>query len=227
MDEIYKDYYYKGTKTNYMISNKGNVYSKNIKRNLKLTPNTRGYLRVAIHIPGERTHVVSVHSMVIETFKGPKPSPEYQIDHIDGDKSNNYVENLEWVTASENILRAFKNGLKEGVKGSDHPVSVYTDEQIHKACKLLEQGMTIPNVAKEVGIPKSYLYNIARGDNWAHIVNLYDLSDINKITKTPEEIKKEISRMMIKGIKKSEIIKYINKKYNGNYKNIVYNYGRY
>ena len=149
MDEIYKDYYYKGTKTNYMISNKGNVYSKNIKRNLKLTPNTRGYLRVAIHIPGERTHVVSVHSMVIETFKGPKPSPEYQIDHIDGDKSNNYVENLEWVTASENILRAFKNGLKEGVKGSDHPVSVYTDEQIHKACKLLEQGMTIPDTAKE------------------------------------------------------------------------------
>lgn len=227
MKEIYKDYYYKGIKTKYMVSNKGNVYSNISKKVLKPGLSQQGYLRIGIYLPTHETKRLSVHVMVLETFVGPKPSDDYQVDHIDGDKTNNNVNNLEWVTPSENISRAFKNGLKEAIKGSDHPVSVYTENQIHNACKLLESGLTIPEVADKVNIPKSYLYNIAKGKHWNHIVSQYDLSHINKITTTPKEIKDEIGYLLNDGMKKYQIIQYLNEKYGGDYKNVVYNYGRY
>lgn len=226
MIEIYKEYYYKGIRTNYLVSNTGKVYSVKYKKCLSTTPNHRGYLRVGIYLPDGTVKRLSVHAMVLETFVGEKPSKEYQVDHIDGDKTNNDLSNLEWVTPSENISRAFKNGLKTGIKGTNHPVSVYSDLQIHKACRLLEKGLSIPDVSKKVGIPKSYLYSIAKGNQWNHIVSQYDLSNINMKMSTPKHVKKEIGDMLELGYKKSEIIKILNDKYKGNFKNVVYNYGR-
>lgn len=224
MIEIFQDYYYKDIKTIYTVSNKGRVYNTRNKKYLRLTPNKKGYIRVSIYLPDGRIKRMSVHVMVAETFIGEKSSSEYQVDHIDGDKANNNVDNLEWVTPSENICRAYNLGLKTAVKGSDNPVSTYTEEQIHTACKLAQEGYSIPKISKKVNIPKSYLYGILRGDHWHHIVSQYDLSNINKIEHVSQEIKNEIGVMLEMGFKKSIIINILNNKYNGNFKNIVYQY---
>ena len=179
MIEIFQDYYYKDIKTIYTVSNKGRVYNTRNKKYLRLTPNKKGYIRVSIYLPDGRIKRMSVHVMVAETFIGEKPSSEYQVDHIDGDKANNNVDNLEWVTPSENICRAYNLGIKTAVKGSDNPISTYTEEQIHTACKLAQEGYSIPKISKKVNIPKSYLYGILRGDHWHHIVSQYDLSNID------------------------------------------------
>ena len=226
MIEYFEDYYYKGIKTIYTVSNTGKVYNSRNKKYLALTPNKKGYIRVSIYLPNGDAKRVSVHVMVAETFIGPKPTSNHQVDHIDGDKTNNNVTNLEWVTPSENIERAFKTGLKSAVKGVDHPVSVYTEQQIHDACKYLQDGYTVPETAKIVGIPKSYLYTIARGENWSHIVSLYDLSYIKVHTRVSDEIRQEIGVMLEMGFKKSVIISILNNKYGGDFKNTVYNYGR-
>lgn len=68
-----------------------------------------GYLKA--HINGK---YVFVHRVIAELFCD-NPNRYEQVDHIDGNKLNNRADNLEWVTASENMRRAYKNGLKKPV----------------------------------------------------------------------------------------------------------------
>lgn len=60
----------------------------------------------------------SVHRLVALTFI-PNPANKPEVNHIDGDKLNNAIENLEWVTKSENIKHAFRLGLKQQYGGSN------------------------------------------------------------------------------------------------------------
>ena len=88
--EIYKDI--KGYEGEYMVSNRGNVYS--CKRNIILKPGTaRGYLRVGLYKDGVRTYF-SVHRLVAEAFI-PNPKNLPVINHLDENKKNNDVSNLE------------------------------------------------------------------------------------------------------------------------------------
>lgn len=91
--------------TNYEISNYGYVF--NIERgNFRvLRKDGRGYVSVTIHDKN-----ISIHRMVARMFL-PQFTEDCVINHIDGDKSNNFVENLECVTQSQNIAHAYANNL--------------------------------------------------------------------------------------------------------------------
>ena len=52
-----------------------------------------------------------VHRIVCRAWHGPPPTPKHQVNHIDGDKTNNHPENLEWVTQTENMKHAWRTGL--------------------------------------------------------------------------------------------------------------------
>ena len=86
---------------NYSVSNKGEVRNDKTGRILKKTVSTTGYLFVQLF--DKKTHMKYVHRLVGEAFI---PNPDFlpQIDHIDGDKKNNDVSNLRWVSVSENSL---------------------------------------------------------------------------------------------------------------------------
>lgn len=110
----------------YYVDENGNVYSydkvvqhnyggKAIKKGKQLKPEKTncGYLRVLlINKDNKRCHV-SIHRAVAEAFIS-NPNNLPQVNHIDGNKLNNNVNNLEWVTSSQNINHAFKNGLNHG-----------------------------------------------------------------------------------------------------------------
>ncbi len=79
-------------------------------------PEGSGYSRVGVKGKSYR-----VHRLVCEAFWGPPPAPGLQVDHIDGTKSNNHFENLEWVTARVNIKRSYltnKNRRSNAAKRS-------------------------------------------------------------------------------------------------------------
>ena len=97
------------------MSNNGRVRNIKTKRELALVVGSTGYHKVGLYKNGKRTHI-SVHILVAKAFID-NPENKPQVNHIDGIKTNNSVENLEWVTAFENTMHAFNTGLR---RGSDH-----------------------------------------------------------------------------------------------------------
>lgn len=109
----------------YFASNFGNIYDRFSRRLLTQTPDRAGYLRVKINGPVGRM-TVSVHRLVAEAFYDVDLS-EYEVNHKDGNKTNNYIGNLEVCTRSENMIHAFNSGLAK----STYPV---------QAIKIVETG---------------------------------------------------------------------------------------
>lgn len=91
-------------KGSYYISNKGNFYSTFSKKCIKPQKDHKGYLYVEI---GRKKY--KVHRLVAKYFL-PNPNNLPQVNHIDCNKSNNNVENLEWVTNRENYEHSLKMG---------------------------------------------------------------------------------------------------------------------
>ena len=110
----------------YVVSNLGNVKSlarcvsnhtgfiNKPERVLKHTEDIKGYLRVSLDKDG-KTKFVPVHRLVALAFI-PNPLNKPQVNHIDGNKHNNRVDNLEWVTNQENCLHAVRKGLNDHSK---------------------------------------------------------------------------------------------------------------
>ena len=113
-NEVWKDVVgYEGL---YKVSDKGNVYSverlnsrgrKIGGRIMKPTPNTNGYLRVNLCKDG-KTKSKLVHRLVLEAFVG-NPNNLPQVNHIDENKTNNELSNLEWCTGEQNINHGTRN----------------------------------------------------------------------------------------------------------------------
>lgn len=106
MGEIWKDI--PGYEGKYQVSNKGRVKSLNFNRTGKeailKAKNHVGYPRVILWKGGKR-HEICVHRLVAEAFL-PNPDNKQFVNHIDGDRRNNNVENLEWCTPQENAIHS-------------------------------------------------------------------------------------------------------------------------
>jgi len=109
----------------YTIREDGLVLSR-FGRTIKQQLDTSGYARVELWENGVgKKHLV--HRLVAAAFI-PNPQGKPQVNHIDGNKSNNRASNLEWVTQSENQIHAYANGLQRG-----HHVSGRAISESHKA----------------------------------------------------------------------------------------------
>lgn len=181
MEEIWKpinDY------PGYEISNLGRVKSyKMDKINGKIMnpyKTTKGYLQIDISLDGRarknRRHL-AIHRLVAIAFL-PNPNNYPQVNHKDGDKTNNHVWNLEWVTAKENTNHAIKTGLRVN-SGEEFHSSKLSNKDVHKICKLLEE-----NKLKATEIPEligphctiKMVQNILYNNTWPIISKNYDLS---------------------------------------------------
>lgn len=118
----------------YYVSSKGRVYNSNTKR---LVGNVKVYPRVTIN-----KKTVDIHRLVAENFI-PNPENKEQVNHIDGDKTNNHISNLEWATPKENIQHAVTIGLLKGRKGT-----LASEEEIKEMIKLRTEGNSYQNISK-------------------------------------------------------------------------------
>lgn len=99
-----------GYEDQYMVSDTGSVFSQKTNRMLKSRLTTHGYLQVALNT-GHDSSFKHVHRLVAEAFI-PNPDGLPQVNHRDGNKLNNKVENLEWCDNSQNQKHAYDIGLK-------------------------------------------------------------------------------------------------------------------
>ena len=95
---------------NYEVNDLGNVRNTKTGHNMKWVDNGKGYQSVKLyneHTPKGR--MCLVHRLVLSTFN--PVGSMYDVNHIDGNKSNNSLSNLEWVTKSQNTIHAHQTGL--------------------------------------------------------------------------------------------------------------------
>lgn len=117
--EIWKDI--PGYEGLYQVSNYGLVKSLRNNIILKDAKNRDGYPKVCLNKNGEMKNFY-IHRLVASMFV-PNPYLYLEINHIDGNKENNYFENLEWCTRSQNVKHSFAAGLKTNKKGSANPLA--------------------------------------------------------------------------------------------------------
>lgn len=104
--EIYKDI--PGYEGYYQVSNLGNVKSIRSNKVIKPTPHTKGYLKAQLCVNGKRK-MLYIHRLVAELFI-PNELGLEQVNHINRDKHDNRVENLEWVSCQDNIIHFYQTG---------------------------------------------------------------------------------------------------------------------
>jgi hypothetical protein len=107
-----------------------------------------------------------VHRLLAETFLlNPENKP--QVNHKDGNKFNNLLHNLEWVTIKENNIHAYEKGLKKSRKGEGHHNKKLTEKEVLEIISL--KGICQKDIAAAYGITTSNVSQIINKKKWRHI----------------------------------------------------------
>lgn len=172
MEEVWKDVV--GHEGLYEVSNLGRIRSLpriTTSRPMKgkllstATKDTKRYEKVCLSYNGNYKYY-KVHQVVARAFID-NPENKPQINHIDGNRHNNKVDNLEWVTSTENNSRAKKHGM---LLGENHQNTNYTEEQIKEVKLMLKQGLKNIDIERVTGINHKRISEIKCGKVWSHIV---------------------------------------------------------
>lgn len=128
---------------------------------------TTGYKCFTISVSG-RTKMMKIHRLVAQAFI-PNPDNKPQVNHINGIKTDNRVENLEWCTSGENHRHARKNGLYHPAKGPDTAKAKLIDSDIYTIIGLHEGGASQRQIAYEMCISRRNVRSILSEQTWKHL----------------------------------------------------------
>lgn len=169
MQENMKPIIYDDIKKGYYINKSGEIYSEISNRYLLGNIDAYGYIRVKLRRnsePKEKTY--KVHRLVKIIFDPVENFENLTVDHLDGNKQNNDITNLDWCDSSENIKRAIKNKL---IFKSRREL---TNEEVINICEWLQKGYSPKMIAQKFYpndiIKKSRIISeILRGRHWKDV----------------------------------------------------------
>lgn len=161
MEEIWRDI--PGFEGKYQISNLGNLKTVNSmgeRRECHFRKNPSGYLQMTTHL--------YLHRLVAKLFI-PNPDNLPVVNHKDGDKTNNCVDNLEWVTQSENVRKAYETGQAKPTENQRQAI-IKTNHlkrkkvrQYDKEGNLIREFKSVREASEELNITSSMVSLIANG----------------------------------------------------------------
>lgn len=122
---------------------------------------SRGYATLFLSHNGIR-HQFLVHRLVVEAIRGPYP-PGLETNHRNGDKLDNRLENLEYVTAAQNTRHAVRTGLRPGPCGERNTKAKLTNELVRD---IRNSTQSAKQWAKELGLSQSAIYRVKSGRSW-------------------------------------------------------------
>jgi len=139
---------------------------------MALTPDRKGYRYIHLHFNGKNL-TVKAHKLVAEAFIGPRPVG-HEINHKNGVKGDNRVENLEYVTPSQNSkhrhdVLGYPASPGAFKKGERHKNAKLTDQQVIEIKRLLREGVRQAEIARRLGVRPPNVSKIANGQRWSHI----------------------------------------------------------
>lgn len=151
----------------YHVSPEGIVTNISSGKVLKPSRDRRGYWRVWLYEGGVRKER-SLHRLVALTYL-PNPDNKPQVNHIDGDKENNSVTNLEWCSNSENKEHARIHGLCSAPRGEKQHLAKLTREIVSEIRARYLPRCPVNGsraLAREFGVAQSTVSNILRNKTW-------------------------------------------------------------
>lgn len=164
----------------YYVTDNGDVWSydreytlgnkKHIRPGRKLKKSlVNGYEKVNLHKNGKT--LVSVHRVVAIAFLENKENKP-QVNHVDGNKANNNIYNLEWATSSENTRHAIKIGLINSKKfvGEKNPTAKLTEKIVYEIRGLLSRGENQTKISKKYGLCRETVNKINNKKLWKHLL---------------------------------------------------------
>jgi len=166
----------------YSISNLGrvrrDVRSKSTPKSgiLKAVRDRDGYVQVGLSWAG-KAKTGHVHRLVALAFLGAPPEGRKQVNHIDHDRANNRLSNLEWCSPRENMQHCIAaDRHKRGMRQKDAKL---TDDDIPIIRYMLERGIVLEDIARCFGIRITTVWQIKIGRTWRHVkqpekVGLFD-----------------------------------------------------
>ena len=147
----------------YSVSHQGKVKNRRTGKFIKSKKDKDGYLTVKLRWKGA-SRTFKVHRLVLAAFK--KPS-ELQVNHKNGCKQDNHLNNLEYVTSLQNVRHSIATGLKF-VKGEDNPKARLTEIEVRRI-KSLFHKLNCIEIAKLYEVGNSTIYNIKYENTWRHV----------------------------------------------------------
>ncbi len=223
-----------GVLTKYIITKKGKVYNIETEEMKKIYIPPNGYKTT--HIKSEKTgksNTLSIHRLIA---LGWIPNPENKpiINHIDGNKLNLKLKNLEWCTYSENNKHAFDTGLKKPSRVASEKCNLtkHSVEQVISVCEYLQIGYTPKAIHNIFNIDYDFAQKIYRRITWKHISCEYNFDKVIMYHKnfSLDEITK-IKKLYDQGFKVKEITVIMNWEYTeklrGNIRQLIRQIKRY
>lgn len=150
----------------YRVSDTGKVYSLLTDRIMKSWIQPNGYESVYLRINGHYK-TFTMHRLVMLAFVSERPAG-MDINHKDGNRLNNHLSNLEYITHQQNIDHA-SDVLGWSINGTKNPLAKLDDDKVREIRRLYSQGATIRGLAKVFGVTPSAIQSVVRRETWKHV----------------------------------------------------------
>lgn len=154
-------------KYSYWITDDGRVFSEKTNKFLSTHLDKDGYVKVRLMSKDDKRHTFSVHRLEMENFKPKLNMENLQVNHINGDKTNNFLSNLEWVSCQQNIKHAIDNNLRAITNGS----AKLTIKEVQEIIILLLEGKTNVELAKTYQVHEDTIGRIRRKKSWTKLTH--------------------------------------------------------
>ncbi len=161
----------------YRIDKEGNVWTpyRGWKK-MSHSITNKGYHRVGLMI-GKQRKFFQVHRLVLEAFNPIKNSDKLQVNHIDGNKDNNKLENLEWCDGSYNMKHSYDTKVHIPPYGTRAGGNILNEKQVLEICELIQSGTdSYAQIGKKYGVSKTAIYDIKRKKSWAWLTKDYNFN---------------------------------------------------
>lgn len=178
----------------YKVSNYGNVIDITTGCEVNQMINSEGAHSVSLSLFG----TFFVHRLVLLTFLFIPGCDSLQVNHINGNRHDNHIWNLEWTTGKENSCHAMLYGLHQ-MDATDNPNNKLTEQQVHEICQLIQTGQYYDTeIAQMYNVSYVNISDIHKGKIWRSISKNYDLSNRKPLALTESQVR-EICEMLQTG----------------------------